>query len=906
MPREGDEQTWDEWYRKLSNDDRQKLKKLADVAPKVGPQPGPQTMAFNSKAEVLGYGGAAGGGKGLLSACNHWIFSPQGRIRGDSIKVGTKICDAYGGVQKVLAIKDWENWKVWRVHFSDGTHVDTSPEHIWLAWRAHVGATKRTHPDADNSGRVHGPKAARLFETQGILREMERGRRYRIPLCEPARGNFNRYNIDPYLLGALLGDGYMPRKQGCTISVHEDDVQILKECEAASDGYFNIRNRYDKINMVAGYLSTKSPDHARLRDMGMIGKRAWEKELPKSACFAPIEWRWSLLQGLMDTDGWVEEKRCAYYTTTSPKLRDGVTDLARSLGCFVTICDKKPTYTYREEKWEGRDAYTIRIKSATPEKLFRLRRKKYIAARLEHQSLAKEITDIETDIGRDTIRCIQVDHPSGLYLTNDYTVTHNSALIAILALLRHQRTVVYRWDKVQLNAFIDDLIRFFGTQLGLNRQSGYFYFGDYPGHMLEWVGIGKPGAEQKMQGRPHDLLAVDEATQLPLDKLLYLNTWLRTTKPKQRCRIVYTFNPPGAENEDGEMDDGKWVIDFFAPWLDERHVNPAEPGEIRYFLTDAGGEVEEVASPDPVEMTISGKTFVNTPQARTFIPASVQDNQYLRGTGYEQSLLNLPDEMRARMLLGDFRSGIVDNPNQILPTAWVDAAMDRWSPDGRRGEMSALGVDVARGGRNFTVLSPRYGFWWDKITRRPGTDTPDGPAVASMCMQAVRDAAWINIDANGVGSSPYDQLKRANMRVKGLIMQQRKNLRRLPDGAKAYNLRSWLFWLLRCILDPKWDLHCALPKDKRLRSDLVAIKFSITNNGEILAESKDEIKDRLRRSTDDGDAVAYSIHNVYTEPEMDRLQYRSAPSVYVNDQVELDGAIGYPTKLPSRNDWMGL
>ena len=174
-------------------------------------------------------------------------------------------------------------------------------------------------------------------------------------------------------------------------------------------------------------------------------------------------------------------------------------------------------------------------------------------------------------------------------------------------------------------------------------------------------------------------------------------------------------------------------------------------------------------------------------------------------------------------------------------------------------------------------------------------------------MQEVRDQAWINIDANGVGSSPYDQLKRANMRVKGLIMQQRKNLRRLPDGSKAYNLRSHLFWLLRCILDPKWDLQCALPPDKRLRSDLVAIKFSITNNGEILAESKDEIKDRLRRSTDDGDAVAYSIHNVWTEPEMDRLKYRSAPPVYVNEPLtEFDGAVGYPQVQKSSDGWMAL
>ena len=85
--------------------------------------------------------------------------------------------------------------------------------------------------------------------------------------------------------------------------------------------------------------------------------------------WTPVEWRRELLRGLMDTDGWVESRRCAYYTTTSPQLRDDVAKLARSLGCFVTITDKHPTYRHDGEKRQGRPAYSLRIKSPEPETL---------------------------------------------------------------------------------------------------------------------------------------------------------------------------------------------------------------------------------------------------------------------------------------------------------------------------------------------------------------------------------------------------------------------------------------------------------------------------------------------------------------------------------------------------------
>ena len=461
------------------------------------------------------------------------------------IKIGDKVCDHYGAVQRVIAKHSEDSHPFYRMSFSDGTDVLCGPEHLWLAWRAHVGTKKRNAYNADSSGRVHGDAAARVMRTDQIMAEMAKGRRYRIPLAKPAVGNFNRYKIDPYVLGAFLGDGHMPEdlSRTCHIVGHEDDVEVMEEIERRlEDGEFVYERQNTRPHLLTGRLCNTFKTHDRLLWMGMLGKRSWEKELPASACFAPIEWRWELLQGLMDTDGWCEPKRCAYYCTTSPKLRDGVAALARSLGCFVTIADKAPTYTYKGQTLDGRPAWVLRIKSATPEKLFRLDRKRKIAAELQHQSLAKEITGIEY-VGKRPGACIQVDHPMGLYLTNDYTVTHNSGLIALLTLLDHEKCVCFRYDGKQMKALVDDLIVFHGTRQGLNRGHSIFTFQDRPGHFFEWGGLGKPGSEKDWKGRPHDLICFDEVTELRLASVLYVQTHFSCSSRDRSC-LLYTSPSP--------------------------------------------------------------------------------------------------------------------------------------------------------------------------------------------------------------------------------------------------------------------------------------------------------------------------------------------------------------------------
>jgi hypothetical protein len=60
--------------------------------------------------------------------------------------------------------------------------------------------------------------------------------------------------------------------------------------------------------------------------------------------------------------------------------------------------------------------------------------------------------------------------------------------------------------------------------------------------------------------------------------------WNRSSNAKQRTRGLMTFNPPTTI-------EGRWVIEFFGPWLNDMHPNPAKPGELRWFTTIAGKDM---------------------------------------------------------------------------------------------------------------------------------------------------------------------------------------------------------------------------------------------------------------------------------------------------------------------------
>lgn len=402
------------------------------------------------------------------------------------------------------------------------------------------------------------------------------------------------------------------------------------------------------------------------------------------------------------------------------------------------------------------------------------------------------------------------------------------------ALTQHQKVLVLRREATQLTGIIDRFTELLGSRNGYN---GAERIWRRPGLQIEFGSTPNPDDWNKYQGRPHDLLVFDEAANFLEGQVRALLGWLRSVDPAQRCQALMTFNPPTSA-------EGRWVIEFFAPWLDPKHPKPAAPGELRWFAMLDGEEVE-VASGDAFE---HGGDLIK-PMSRTFIPSRISDNPYLMGTGYMATLQALPEPLRSQMLRGDFQAGIEDDAFQVIPTAWVEAAQARWVRPLKLEAMDSMGVDVARGGKDNTVIARRHGMWFDEALTYPGTATPDGPKVAGLAIAALRDSAPIHIDVIGVGASPYDFLREARQQVVGVNVSEKAVGTDTSGRLRFANLRSELWWRMREALDPANNRGTALPPDKRLLADLCAPTWSLTG-ATIYVESREDIIARIGRSPD--------------------------------------------------------
>ncbi len=413
------------------------------------------------------------------------------------------------------------------------------------------------------------------------------------------------------------------------------------------------------------------------------------------------------------------------------------------------------------------------------------------------------------------------------------------------ALTRHKRAIIFRREFKQVKALEDRVQEILGTRAGYSGQAHRWRLSG--GGILEFGACQHPGDEIAYQGRPHDLKAFDEITHFLESQYRYLSTWLRTTTPGQRCRIIAAGNPPTTS-------DGDWVIRYWGPWLDDAHPRPARAGELRWYAALGGKDVEVE---DGAKFAWRGETI--RPRSRSFIPSRVEDNPFLMETGYKATLQALPEPLRSRMLKGSFAAGRDDDPWQVIPTDWVTAAQERWKArDTPKTPMTTLGVDPARGGRDETVLIARHDDWFAEVIARPGSETPDGPSVAALAVASLRDGACVIVDVIGIGSSVYDHLAGNGVACMAFNAAARSDGRDRSGSLGFVNKRAEWWWRMREALDPSYGEALCLPPDPRLKADLCAPRWRLTPRG-IQVESKEEIAARLGRSPDRGDAAIYAL-----------------------------------------------
>lgn len=216
-------------------------------------------------------------------------------------------------------------------------------------------------------------------------------------------------------------------------------------------------------------------------------------------------------------------------------------------------------------------------------------------------------------------------------------------------------------------------------------------------------------------------------------------------------------------------------------------------------------------------------------------------------------------------VLGEFYSSDDDG---VIPLAWIEAAQDRWRQWDENGrpvdpdcEMTC-GVDVARSGTDKTVMALRFGKVITSIRHTSREDTMRTAGRAKGILEANPGMTAV-VDVIGIGAGVVDRLREEGMAADAFNASAASSKKDATGELGFVNTRAASWWNLRDLLDPSRGADICLPPEDRLTGDLTAPHWKVMSGGRIQIESKDDIRKRIGRSTDDADAVVMALWTVY-------------------------------------------
>jgi hypothetical protein len=449
-----------------------------------------------------------------------------------------------------------------------------------------------------------------------------------------------------------------------------------------------------------------------------------------------------------------------------------------------------------------------------------------------------------------------------------------SSLICGAAIQQHKQSLILRRIAKNLKGIKREIQRITGSSRGLNEQLGVWKLPD--DRVVDLGHCEHEKDKENYQGIAHDLKAFDEITQFTESQYRYIIGWNRSDDASQRCRVICTGNPPLTA-------EGLWVIKYWGPWLDPTHPKPAKPGELRWFTTIDDRDIE---LPNGNAITVGGE--IVHPRSRTFIPSRVEDNPDYMRSGYASVLQAMPAELRRRLREGEFGASLQDGEFQVIPTAWILAAQERWSRDGWKGRpMTAMAFDPAGGGRDTAELCWRHDGWYGEFVSAQGKETADGSLAAAKIIQHRRDNAPVVVDAGGGAGHGFGGTTIMRLEDNAISVHPfngaSPSMARTKDGQlKFANKRAEAWWRFREELNPdqQGGSVIALPPDPELRADLAAPTYEVVGKG-ILIEDKAELRKRLGRSPGKADAVVMCLSEGNAAIKRAARQQGNRPTSYM-------------------------
>lgn len=324
------------------------------------------------------------------------VLTPNGFISMADVTVGTEICGTNKTTQKVLGVYPKGEMELFKVTFGDQQVVECSANHLWQVTTSY-GVQK-------------------VLTTQEMLADFKtqtkNGFRYKyfVPKTVVEFDSKNsKLPLDPYLVGVLLGDGSLSDTGSIELSLGMSKAHILDKIKLPDGMYLKTtfvkeKNCY-RVKIQGNVLKLRKI----LDQLGLRNKDSHTKRIPEQYLFADENSRLALLQGLIDTDGYVNTRNRFEFSTVSPGLSYDFVALCRSLGKSVY----KNIYTKRENSFSKKPIFRI--------------------TELKGYRYGNKIVDIVKTNKVVKMQCIKVSNPDHLYITDGFVPTHNTTTATILA-----------------------------------------------------------------------------------------------------------------------------------------------------------------------------------------------------------------------------------------------------------------------------------------------------------------------------------------------------------------------------------------------------------------------------------------------------------------------------------------
>ena len=445
-------------------------------------------FGLNHPAFLLGDEQGLGKAQPLYSK----ILTPNGWITMGETKIGMKVIGSNGKTYEITGVFPQGKKKVYEIVFNDGSKVRCTDEHLW-----NVKLTRtrnRTNPFI-------------TLELNDIIEEINNGQRAWVPMIQPVDFESRKVDIDPYVLGALLGDGSLTGNSIKFSTGDEEMIDFLSK-RIPENHEFRFINNYDygvvfsgnryngnhfievldyetenvlktfETMMEAGSwliennITTSRSCNSmlsvpKLRKKGNVaygfkwnvqekeyfggnkiinalkryklkGCNSSTKFIPEDYLYNSYEVRLETLQGLMDTDGYISKKGTIQFYSISKDLALGVKELVQSLGGIARFNEKKnSSYLKNGVRKFGKTVYILTINLPDGINPFKLTRKKEKVIENKKYKPIRIINEINF-IDYEESRCISVNAPDQLYVTDEYALTHNTKQALDLALLRKE------------------------------------------------------------------------------------------------------------------------------------------------------------------------------------------------------------------------------------------------------------------------------------------------------------------------------------------------------------------------------------------------------------------------------------------------------------------------------------